>query len=147
MGKSVLVGNINIWVHRMENILQWQQQLDNIQINRVSVKTLVFHFEQGDGSPKNEILAAFIRPHVVPNLYDVLPLWNTKGEVQQNVLAALFCKMKVDGWKLEKDKKKQHKSTMNIIYGLNFIFLKPCFNNFGHHSHVISMEKSNVDGY
>lgn len=36
MGKSVLVGNINIWVHRMENILQWQQQLDNIQINRVS---------------------------------------------------------------------------------------------------------------
>ncbi|CAG6015905.1 unnamed protein product [Menidia menidia] len=37
MGKSVLVGNINIWVHRMENILQWQQQLDNIQINRVSI--------------------------------------------------------------------------------------------------------------
>jgi len=38
MGKSVLVGNINIWVHRMENILLWQQQLDNIQINRVSAK-------------------------------------------------------------------------------------------------------------
>lgn len=37
MGKSVLVGNINIWVHRMENIMQWQQQLDNIQINRVSI--------------------------------------------------------------------------------------------------------------
>uniref|UniRef100_A0A3B5B620 F-box only protein 32 n=1 Tax=Stegastes partitus TaxID=144197 RepID=A0A3B5B620_9TELE len=34
MGKSVLVGNINMWVHRMENILQWQQQLDSIQINR-----------------------------------------------------------------------------------------------------------------
>uniref|UniRef100_A0A3P9LF99 F-box only protein 32 n=1 Tax=Oryzias latipes TaxID=8090 RepID=A0A3P9LF99_ORYLA len=34
MGKSVLVGNINMWVYRMENILQWQQQLDNIQINR-----------------------------------------------------------------------------------------------------------------
>ncbi|XP_032414907.1 F-box only protein 32 isoform X1 [Xiphophorus hellerii] len=34
MGKSVLVGNINIWVHRMDNILQWQQRLDNIQINR-----------------------------------------------------------------------------------------------------------------
>uniref|UniRef100_A0AAY5KBV0 F-box only protein 32 n=1 Tax=Esox lucius TaxID=8010 RepID=A0AAY5KBV0_ESOLU len=34
MGKSVLVGNINCWVHRMENILQWQQQLDNIQIKR-----------------------------------------------------------------------------------------------------------------
>ena len=39
MGKSVLVGNINTWLHRMENILQWQQQLDNIQINRVSVWT------------------------------------------------------------------------------------------------------------
>uniref|UniRef100_A0A8D3CP35 F-box only protein 32 n=1 Tax=Scophthalmus maximus TaxID=52904 RepID=A0A8D3CP35_SCOMX len=34
MGKSVLVGNINTWLRRMENILQWQQQLDNIQINR-----------------------------------------------------------------------------------------------------------------
>lgn len=39
MGKSVLVGNINIWVHRMENIMQWQQQLDNIQINRVNTPT------------------------------------------------------------------------------------------------------------
>lgn len=39
MGKSVLVGNINVWVHRMENIMQWQQQLDNIQINRVSTLT------------------------------------------------------------------------------------------------------------
>lgn len=37
MGKSVLVGNINTWLHRMENILQWHQQLDSIQINRVSV--------------------------------------------------------------------------------------------------------------
>lgn len=37
MGKSVLVGNINIWVHRMENIMQWQQQLDSIQINRVRI--------------------------------------------------------------------------------------------------------------
>lgn len=42
MGKSVLVGNINIWVHRMENILQWQQQLDNIQINRVSIAPRVW---------------------------------------------------------------------------------------------------------
>lgn len=38
MGKSVLVGNINTWVYRMENILQWQQQLDNIQINRPTSK-------------------------------------------------------------------------------------------------------------
>ncbi|XP_031729621.1 F-box only protein 32 [Anarrhichthys ocellatus] len=34
MGKSVLVGNINTWLYRMENILQWHQQLDNIHINR-----------------------------------------------------------------------------------------------------------------
>ncbi|KAL2308681.1 hypothetical protein Nmel_001740 [Mimus melanotis] len=36
VGKSVLVGNINMWVHRMESILHWQQQLNNIQITRVS---------------------------------------------------------------------------------------------------------------
>ena len=35
MGKSVLVGNINTWLHRMENILQWLLQLENIQIKRV----------------------------------------------------------------------------------------------------------------
>ncbi|KFP48227.1 F-box only protein 32, partial [Cathartes aura] len=34
VGKSVLVGNINMWVHRMESILHWQQQLNNIQITR-----------------------------------------------------------------------------------------------------------------
>uniref|UniRef100_A0A672H7T4 F-box only protein 32 n=1 Tax=Salarias fasciatus TaxID=181472 RepID=A0A672H7T4_SALFA len=34
IGKSILVGNINSWVYRMENILQWHQQLDNIQICR-----------------------------------------------------------------------------------------------------------------
>uniref|UniRef100_G3NS35 F-box only protein 32 n=1 Tax=Gasterosteus aculeatus aculeatus TaxID=481459 RepID=G3NS35_GASAC len=37
MGKSVLVGNINTWLHRMENILQWHQQLDSIQINRLNI--------------------------------------------------------------------------------------------------------------
>ncbi|KAG7268686.1 hypothetical protein CRUP_032627 [Coryphaenoides rupestris] len=40
MGKSVLVGNLSTWVHRMENILQWQQQLDSIQINRPTSKGL-----------------------------------------------------------------------------------------------------------
>lgn len=38
VGKSVLVGNINMWVYRMEAILHWQQQLNNIQITRVSRK-------------------------------------------------------------------------------------------------------------
>ncbi|KAK7129200.1 hypothetical protein R3I94_017424 [Phoxinus phoxinus] len=32
VGKSVLVGNINIWVCRLETILIWQQQLNNLQI-------------------------------------------------------------------------------------------------------------------
>lgn len=38
VGKSVLVGNINFWVHRMETILDWQQQLNNIQITRPAGK-------------------------------------------------------------------------------------------------------------
>ncbi|KAL0967806.1 hypothetical protein UPYG_G00257340 [Umbra pygmaea] len=32
MGRSVLVGNINVWVCRMETIVNWQQQLNNLQI-------------------------------------------------------------------------------------------------------------------
>ncbi|XP_067838023.1 F-box only protein 32 [Heptranchias perlo] len=34
VGKCVLVGNINTWVYRMEAILYWQQQLNNIHITR-----------------------------------------------------------------------------------------------------------------
>ncbi|XP_055490714.1 F-box only protein 32 isoform X1 [Leucoraja erinacea] len=34
VGKCVLVGNINTWVYRMEVILHWQQQLNNMQIIR-----------------------------------------------------------------------------------------------------------------
>ncbi|XP_060947421.1 F-box only protein 25 isoform X1 [Limanda limanda] len=32
VGRCVLVGNVNIWLRRLENILKWQQQLDNLQI-------------------------------------------------------------------------------------------------------------------
>ncbi|XP_056589012.1 F-box only protein 25 isoform X2 [Triplophysa dalaica] len=32
VGRSVLVGNINIWACRLETILNWQQQLNNLQI-------------------------------------------------------------------------------------------------------------------
>ncbi|XP_034017906.1 F-box only protein 25 isoform X2 [Thalassophryne amazonica] len=32
VGKSVLVGNVNIWMCRQEMILNWQQQLNNLQI-------------------------------------------------------------------------------------------------------------------
>uniref|UniRef100_F6U5W3 F-box only protein 25 n=1 Tax=Equus caballus TaxID=9796 RepID=F6U5W3_HORSE len=33
-GKSVLVGNINIWICRLETILTWQQQLQNLQMTK-----------------------------------------------------------------------------------------------------------------
>ncbi|KAJ7404015.1 F-box only protein 32 [Willisornis vidua] len=42
VGKSVLVGNINMWVHRMESILHWQQQLNNIQITKPAFKGTTF---------------------------------------------------------------------------------------------------------
>ncbi|XP_029447839.1 F-box only protein 32 [Rhinatrema bivittatum] len=42
VGKSVLVGNINFWVYRMESILHWQQQLNNIQITRPALKGMTF---------------------------------------------------------------------------------------------------------
>uniref|UniRef100_H3D3W4 F-box only protein 25 n=1 Tax=Tetraodon nigroviridis TaxID=99883 RepID=H3D3W4_TETNG len=32
MGRCVLVGNINIWLCRLETILKWQKQLNNLQI-------------------------------------------------------------------------------------------------------------------
>lgn len=35
VGKSVLVGNINIWICRLETILAWQQQLQNLQMTQV----------------------------------------------------------------------------------------------------------------
>lgn len=35
VGKSVLVGNINIWVCRLETVLAWQQQLQNLQVTPV----------------------------------------------------------------------------------------------------------------
>ncbi|MEE6476674.1 hypothetical protein FKM82_011174 [Ascaphus truei] len=34
VGKSVLVGNINIWICRLETILSWQQQLMNLQMTQ-----------------------------------------------------------------------------------------------------------------
>ncbi|XP_044274811.1 F-box only protein 25 isoform X1 [Varanus komodoensis] len=34
VGKSVLVGNINIWICRLERILLWQQQLNNLQVTK-----------------------------------------------------------------------------------------------------------------
>lgn len=35
VGRCVLVGNVNIWLCRLETILKWQQQLNNLQIPEV----------------------------------------------------------------------------------------------------------------
>lgn len=40
-GGCVLVGNINVWLSRINNILKWQQQLNNLQIPKVN--TVVAH--------------------------------------------------------------------------------------------------------
>ncbi|KAJ8270522.1 hypothetical protein GJAV_G00115910 [Gymnothorax javanicus] len=50
VGKSVLVGNINIWVSRLETILSWQQQLCNLQIpkkmtNGLTLSDLPLHMQ------------------------------------------------------------------------------------------------------
>lgn len=41
VGGCVLVGNINIWLSRINSILKWQQQLNNLQIPKVN--TVVAH--------------------------------------------------------------------------------------------------------
>lgn len=35
VGRCVLVGNVNIWLCRLETILKWQRQLNNLQIPEV----------------------------------------------------------------------------------------------------------------
>ncbi|XP_054422188.1 F-box only protein 25 isoform X2 [Pteronotus mesoamericanus] len=36
VGKSVLVGNIDVWACRLDTILAWQQQLQNLQVTQVN---------------------------------------------------------------------------------------------------------------
>ncbi|XP_041108541.1 F-box only protein 25 isoform X2 [Polyodon spathula] len=50
VGKSVLVGNINIWICRLETIINWQQQLSNFQIpkqvsNGITLDDLPLHMQ------------------------------------------------------------------------------------------------------
>lgn len=35
VGRCVLVGNVNIWLSRIETIITWQQQLNDLQIPKV----------------------------------------------------------------------------------------------------------------
>ncbi|XP_059837993.1 F-box only protein 25 isoform X3 [Hypanus sabinus] len=51
MGRCVLVGNINIWVYRLETILNWQHQLNNLKITRricngVTLSDLPLHMQR-----------------------------------------------------------------------------------------------------
>ncbi|XP_069742267.1 F-box only protein 25 isoform X2 [Narcine bancroftii] len=51
VGRCVLVGNINIWVYRMETILNWQHQLNNLKITRsmsngVTLSDLPLHMQR-----------------------------------------------------------------------------------------------------
>lgn len=52
VGRVVLVGNINIWMSRLEAILKWQEQLNNLQIptqlcddNGMSLSDLPIHMQ------------------------------------------------------------------------------------------------------
>ncbi|XP_061843280.1 F-box only protein 25 isoform X1 [Nerophis lumbriciformis] len=50
VGRCVLVGNINIWLYRLENILKWQEQLRDLQIpkqicNGMSFSDLPLHMQ------------------------------------------------------------------------------------------------------
>ncbi|KAL2761559.1 F-box only protein 25 isoform 1 [Daubentonia madagascariensis] len=42
VGKSVLVGNINIWICRLETVVTWQQQLQNLQMTKDYHLALLF---------------------------------------------------------------------------------------------------------
>ncbi|KAK2499734.1 hypothetical protein MC885_004840 [Smutsia gigantea] len=41
VGKSVLVGNINIWICRLETVLTWQRQLQDLQMTKVQIPGLI----------------------------------------------------------------------------------------------------------
>lgn len=47
VGKSVLVGNINIWICRLETILLWQQQLSNLQMTKVHPSFMPLLYKTG----------------------------------------------------------------------------------------------------
>lgn len=71
VGKSVLVGNINIWVCRLETILNWQQQLNNIQIpkqvsNGMTLSDLPLHMQ-------TNILYKFTDAYDIINLGQATP--------------------------------------------------------------------------
>lgn len=42
VGRCVLVGNVNIWLCRLETIVKWQQELNDLEIPKVLVQFLLY---------------------------------------------------------------------------------------------------------
>ncbi|KAM6954560.1 F-box only protein 25 [Aplochiton taeniatus] len=81
MGKCVLVGNVNIWVCRLEAIFNWQQQLNNLQIpkqlsNGMTLSDLPLHMQ-------NNILYKFSDACDIINLGQTTPTLHTLSEDRQ----------------------------------------------------------------
>ncbi|XP_048841369.1 F-box only protein 25 isoform X3 [Brienomyrus brachyistius] len=81
VGKCVLVGNINIWISRLETILSWQQQLDNLQITKqitgdVTLSDLPLHMQ-------NRILYKFSDAWDIINLGQATPTLHMLSEDRQ----------------------------------------------------------------
>lgn len=61
VGKSVLVGNINIWICRLETILMWQQQLSNLQMTKVHPAFMpLLNLEESFGDAGRQSGASFL---------------------------------------------------------------------------------------
>lgn len=88
VGKCVLVGNINMWVYRMETILHWQQQLSNIQITRVSRSPQLARSRKsssqflcwGAGQPCQDFISSPVMDETGPFHSDAL-YWVLKGRL------------------------------------------------------------------
>uniref|UniRef100_A0AAY4EI02 F-box only protein 25 n=1 Tax=Denticeps clupeoides TaxID=299321 RepID=A0AAY4EI02_9TELE len=81
VGRSVLVGNINIWVCRLETILNWEQQLNNLQIPKqlssgMTLSDLPLHMQ-------NNILYKFSDACDIINLGQATPTLHMLSEDRQ----------------------------------------------------------------
>uniref|UniRef100_A0A8C1IIG3 F-box only protein 25 n=1 Tax=Cyprinus carpio TaxID=7962 RepID=A0A8C1IIG3_CYPCA len=81
VGKCVLIGNINIWVCRLETILNWQQQLNNLQIpkqvsNGMTLSDLPLHMQ-------NNILFKFSDACDIINMGQTTPTLHMLSEDRQ----------------------------------------------------------------
>ncbi|OCT81182.1 F-box only protein 25 isoform X1 [Xenopus laevis] len=78
VGRCVLVGNINIWISRLETIYSWQQQLMNLQITQhldggPTIRDLPLHMQ-------NNIITRFTDAWDIINLGQVTPTLHVLSE-------------------------------------------------------------------